>query len=655
MLKTDTMKKTTCYLLLNLFLFVSYTQAQDLDAKWSSKTKYTNRDEGYFQKYVGSNKEYVYATYTDFKNLTLNRRKKSKLVLVAFDKLNMQKSYQFYLKDKKRDQKRYKKLQNFTYLNTLVVKNTIYVFWKKNSLTQTEIYAESFDSYLNAKERLKKVYLVKHEASKKINRKKQNKEFLGQALAIPITLQISPDSASIFIGVEIEKQKKDFIEFDYAILNLDFSEVNKGHVSLPAIPTRWYSYLSNAFTYKLGKDGNIYIKGNVSYTQSERRKSKKDDNAPFSILCVLDPASSALETYTVKFDGMNISNFDLISNENGAKLYGFFSDLSKDAKGNKTHGIFYSTITNGEISEPHFSYFDAQTLTELFKEDPNDQFRDGTTSQKRNKLKNVNKDESIDEKYVIETVESIDDEHIVLFCTKVYNYSTITTITTGFTGGSAGGFGGASGFGGAGRTVTPSINYYCKKSNVTAFKLNNEGEIVWASNLDREKTYKNWDVKDLKIVHDEEKFYVLYGSAFHTDSLRLSGKKAKKGKELRDELEYGIFDYETGKAEKGNYVINAPSVGRKDRKFVDPEKIQVFDNKFYVNDLKLRLKPIFIILPVSFMALGSLMMLEQPWFFIAGFAGVLGFTFTVPISMIFYANGNAFKGSGYVGSIELSK
>jgi hypothetical protein len=611
--------------------------------------KYDNRDDGYFDNFVGSNPEHVYGIYTEFKNINLKQGSKSKLLLVAFNKATMQKSYQVYLKDKKDDRKRFKKLQDFTYLNTLVIKNTIYVFWKKNSLTQTEIYAESFDSYLNAKEKLKKVYLVKHEESKKVNRIKQNMEMLGQSVDIPITIQSSSDSASLFIGVEIVKQKNDLIEFDYAILDLDCNELNKGHVSLPAMPSRWYSALGNSFDYQLGKDGNIYIKGLVSSTPSEQRKSRKDSKDSFSLLCKLDPVNTELETYTIKFDGMNISNFDFVSNENELKLYGFFSDLSKDTKGKKTHGIFYSTITNGEMSDPHFSYFDSKTLTELFKEDPNDKYQEGAPLQKRFNPKNVNKDESLDETYKIETALSVDDNNILLFCTKVYNYQTINSTTMAY-----GGVGGI-GFGGAGRTVAPSVNYYCRKSNVTVFKLDNVGEIVWASNLDREKTYTNWDVKDLKIIHDEEKFYVLYGSAFRTDSLRLSGKKAKKGRELRDELEYGIFDYESGKAEKSSFVINGPSSGRKERKFVDPEEIQVFDNKFYVNSLKLKLKASTVLVPLSFLALTPLMSLEHPAFFITGLAGGLGSFVAITASIINSVNGNAFKGSGYAGSIQLAK
>src|SRR5690606_7761822 len=117
---------------------------------------------------------------------------------------------------------------------------------------------------------------------------------------------------------------------------------------------------------------------------------------------------------------------------NGIKMYGFFTDLSKNKIQDHSNGIFYTSVINNEVSDPVFNYFDEKTLTELFKEDPDDnQNKLSKRLEKRKKKALSNKLESIDEDYEIEVAKSLDSDHIVLFCTKVYNYAVTTCNSNG--------------------------------------------------------------------------------------------------------------------------------------------------------------------------------------------------------------------------------
>ncbi len=633
------MKKLSLLLLLQLLLTFNF-HAQDLDLKWSSRTTYSNAKDGFFESFVGSSDKFVYGIYKDFESRLLRRnRNKFEMHLVAFDKQNMQQSYIVGLKSKK-DKDRLRKMKEFTYVSTIVIENEVYVFWKKSTLTQTDIYAEEFDAYLNRLTKLKKVYSVKHPTSKKrvAKRKRRKRNNVGNLAGIPIVIQAAKDgSTNLMIGAELYKGKDEPVEFDYAIIDTKFDEISKGHVTLPAIQVSKYMN-SSVFSFDYGKDGNIYIKGYVRLSKEESKAAKKGEYTAYALLCVVDPATSEMEPYTMKYDGMNVFNFDLLTDENGVKLYGFFNDISKDPTGRNTHGIFYATLKDGELSDPAFTYFDAETLNELFREDPSDNKEQTEAGKKKKQRKKKKKkqekamdDEALDESYVIETAKAVDNENIVLFCTKVYNYTTVTCTSSGTTGGQ-----------------TCVVNYYCRKSNVTAFKLDNRGEIVWASNIDREKTFSGWNVKDLRIIHDKEKFYVIYGSAYHTDAKKRSGKRAKKKKEVRDQFEYAVFDYETGEAKKTEYVVNDPKVEKKERKYISPRDIQVFDNQYFVNSITIKLKPSYII--GSFALFAAPFAIGTTIFPVLFVPTLLGAWPSIGFLAI---KGHIYKGAGHMGTIKL--
>ena len=174
----------------------------------------------------------------------------------------------------------------------------------------------------------------------------------------------------------------------------------------------------------------------------------------------------------------------------------------------------------------------------------------------------------MDGRFEIESVQEQGD-NIVLFTSKMTNWSTTTCDSKG----------------------NCTTRYYCDKDNVTAFKINKDGGLVWASNLDRKKTYSGWNIYDVEVVSRNNKYYVIYGSSFDTDATKKNRKSKKSKAEMRDKFEYGVFDDSNGNYKKSEVVVNAPGIPKKERKSVDPKTISVIDNNFYVNSQSIKFKP----------------------------------------------------------------
>lgn len=628
------MKKIINLVLLQLIFtsFLSIAQeGEDLNIKWSSRFESSNFKEGFFDRFVGASDRYVYGISTDLESRLLpKKRNEFAVFLVAFDKNNMQRVFHTELRGKT-DKSRRDKMRMFVFHSALVMNGKVLVFWKKSSNTQSEIHVEIFDEVLNREGKLKRIYTVKHGAKKsknKILRKSKYSILSG----VPIQIQENPGVEQNFlISAEIQKGKEEPFEVDYLVLNADLTELAKGHVSLPIIQTNKPSTEAASMSYVYGQDGKIYIKSLIQLRKAEIRALPPGESSTFSVLNIVDPATAGLETHTIRYDGKNVFNFDLITNEQGVKIYGFFTDLAKGSPNSGTHGIFSATINGEQEAEPQFSYFDKETLDELFKADPSEQklieSKRKQRKRKKNKKNQVDDNESLDEHYVIECAKNVDKDHIVLFCSKAFNYTVRNCDANG----------------------NCVENKYCRKSNVTAFKLNNEGEIVWASNVDRSITYGGWNVKDLKVIEKDGKMIVVYGSSYTKDADKRSGLRAKKRKELREKFEYAVIDVQTGTNEKKEAVMNLPKTKKKNLKMINPRNIQTFDNAFYINSttIKFRFSSI-----LGATAIESVPIIATAFFLPAVFL-VPSVVATSCVVYYFYARGYVYKGGGHVGKIEL--
>ncbi|MFL5753196.1 MAG: hypothetical protein ACJ76F_07310 [Bacteroidia bacterium] len=552
------MKRLPHVLLLILIALTGKISAQDLDLKWSETQIYDNKADGFFDSYIDANSKYVYAKF--HKNARSVKKEESKMKLVAFDKTTMKKAADGPLVGYPENAANKDQYKGLKYYKTIVFEDVVYVFWIKETKEKEELHVQSFDNKLKVKNKIKKIYEVSNNQSRRSR--------MAQSIFV---LANDVNGEKLVIGAEQPTAAGQDAKFEYKVLNQDFSFAAANQVTLPITLSNKSFGLSSS--YEFGDDGNLYVKSYVTMSKEERKNAKKGEATAYSILSVVDLNSGKITPYTMKFDNKNIFNFGYRVDKNVVKVYGFFCDLDKDPRGDDMHGIFYSLLDSKSMTmkDMNFAYFDKSTLDKLFAKDKEDQKKGGGVF--KSKKSKQSDDESLDSRFEIESVQSVDDKNIVIFCSKMYNYSRRVCTSDG-----------------KGNT-TCTTYYYCEKSNVTAFKLNNDGDIVWASNLDRKITYNTWYVYDLNVIHKGNKFYAIYGSSFQTKAAKKGFFTRKSGKQSFDKFEYAVFDYETGNYSKKEYTINPMNAKKADRKTITPSDITVIDNNFYSSFSRVKLKP----------------------------------------------------------------
>ncbi|MEI6020624.1 MAG: hypothetical protein WCR21_05805 [Bacteroidota bacterium] len=554
---------------------VLFNKAQSLDINWSEKLIYDNKIDGFFDGFVGDNDQYIYAK---FSNLTFRPKKYNKKVkLLVFDKKTMRKVGEVKLKGYEKEKK------DLDYFSTFVFKKVVYVIWEKESKKKNEYFAESFDEMLKRTNKLAKIYEYVEEKGHY-----DNVVFYG-----------NKDAAKVLILKEFGITKDDEnLKIEYKMLNADLSFGNVRQVIFPIQFSKKRRGLFSSNTglklnYELGNDGFLYVRDLIKMDEDERKELKRHESSTYVYFAQVNTDKGTIRDYKVKYDDKNTFFVNYILDKGKIKLYGFFSDLNKDSKGIDTHGIFYVCINNYSFKTEtsHFEYFDKNFLDQLYATDQKD--RKGTGALKSKKAKDSDRS-SIDDRYVIEQTIS-DGPNLILFCSMMNNYSTTTCDTKG----------------------NCTTRYYCKKKNVTVFKLNQDGKFIWAKNLDREMTYSNWDVYDVRVIGTKNNYFVLYGS-----SKELNGKRKKLRSVLNGNLNYAVFSTFDGNYKLNEYVVNKKGTKKRDKKHISPSTLLPYDNKILAQAVRVRRKPgVFISL------------LFPPAYFFLQF------------------NPNLMKGTGYLGTV----
>jgi hypothetical protein len=530
---------------------------------------YQNKNDGFFKEVIGSHEDNVYMLFSDLYG------NDSRLKIVAFDKNSLEKKASVAIVGFKENKPNYSEYRGLDMASIVVLKENIYVFWTKLTNTRNvkkeELFVESFDMNLDRKEELKLILTADYDEDRKLS-----------SSASFMTV-LTNDKAGEFFVVGYEEQKEgENVQFNYALVNEEFDLSDIQSIELPIVSKGKRAYGTSSY-YTLGDDGNVYIRSTISLSKEERKNLPSGTSYSYSVFTAVNPENNNSESFELRADNTNINDFMYKIIDGKIKIYGFFCDLIKDPKGNSSHGIFHVEMngTTLEASDLQFTYFEKSFLNELFKDDKEDKKRTAGSKKKREKAR-ANDDESLDERFIIEDIFVDEKGSVVLFCSKMYNYS-VTTCTQTQSGGQ-----------------TCTTRYYCQKSNVTVIRLSEDDEIVWASNLDRLITYSGWDKLDVNVVKKENKFYVIYGSAYVSDASKKSGKSAKKRSDARDSFEYAIFDAENGKYEKNTFQVNAKDIEKKERKTVNPLMIQVVDDEFYVSHVRVK--------PMSYLCCGYILL-----------------------------------------------
>ena len=549
------MKKSIFCLLLVLFA-VKPLFSQDLSLKWSDKLIYDNKKEGFFNGFLGVNDKYL---YTISKNLALKPSKANKKIkIMAFDKESMKQTASIAIRGYEENEADKEKYQGLVYHESIIFNDEVFIFWLKKTDTKSdkkeELFVESFDSELKRIKKLKKIYTAN------ISDEVKKSRFGASSIVVLSNPKFSTD---VIIGAEYPEKTGD-VKFKYLVLNseLEVSQENELDLPIKLVKTKVSGLTSR---YEFGKDGNLYIRTYVSLTKEERKAAAKGEDLSYCIFSIVNIGSGDITNFSLRDNGKCINDFSYVVTNNKVKIYGLFGDLEKDATGMSTHGIFYTEIDSKELEYDglKYSYFDKKTIDDLFRGDEEDKKKTSAISKKKKKKAKENDAESMDVSFGIEQLLSVDEENVVLFCSKMYNYS-VTTCTSSPNGG-----------------TSCTTRYYCQKSNVTAIKVNNEGEFVWGSNIDRIFTYSGTNVYDVEVIYSNGKFYTIYASGYIAEADKKNRKSRKKKSDFRDSFEYGVFDYQSGANSKSTFIVNTKNDVEK--KSVSPTSIVVFDNKFYVN------------------------------------------------------------------------
>ena len=557
------MKSLQNYLTAVLLFITIVSYSQDFSLNWSEKQDYRNSKDGFFSGFINTNDTYIYAMNS---NLALKPSKKDdKVKILAYDKSTMKLAASVCLRGYKENLANKDEYKPLEYYKTVVFNDEILVFWLKKINNKNdkkdELYVESFSSGLKRIKKLKKIYTVNLPEDIKTSRFAES----------TIVVMANKDAGQeIVIGNE-KPRVGDNTVFKYSIINTDLEVLTENEVDLPVEMNGTKSYGKNS-SYEFGKDGNIYVKSRITIelTKEERkayRTGKKRADLSYLIFSIINPQTQEFETFELKDENINFNDISWVITDKNIRIYGFFGDLAKDPTGNSTHGLFYSVIDSKTLEGNglNYTYFDKKTLDALFAKDAEDKKKTTALLGKKKKAQQANNDEALDTRFGIEEMFVVDENNIVLLCSKMYNYSVTTCTSTQ----------------GGGQTCT--TRYYCEKSNVIAIKISTDGAIGWASNLDRKITYSGTSIYDLKAVFKNDKFYVIYGSSFEIDAEKKSRRSAKKYKDSRDNFEYAIFENSNGEFKKNTFMVNAADVEKKERKRVSPVSMAAYDGTFYVN------------------------------------------------------------------------
>jgi len=491
--------------------------AQNLELKWSDQFIYDNKLDGFFDSYLGTNSNYIYAKFSNLSTKPKKRDKKMKLL--AFDKVSMKKVGELDLKGYDGD-----KYDDMNFYKSIILDNVVYLVWTKEKKGTAEIYAESFDAKLKRVNKLMKVY----ELTKGKNG--YDNFFIVSNRDVNNRIIVAKEFAAT--------KDNENLRVEYKLLNSDFSVASSNQVTLPVLidkkrkglfmsaATGFNSFSALTCSYEFGDDGYLYIQDMIRLEEEDRKSLKKGEAWVYPHIMQVNLDGGRVQEYHVKFMNKNTFNFSTKITKKGIRLYGFFSDLDKDPKGRDSHGIFYISLDQATFkpTDVKFSAFSKEFLDELYAADKENQ-KKGSGLFKSKKAK-ASDDQSIDDNYIIERV--IDDgTDIVLFCSIMRNWKE-THCTTSSNG-----------------ATTCYTNYYCSKSNVTAFKLNAGGDIVWAKNLDRRIVYPRWYVYDLNVIKDADTYYVVYGSAYQINAKKKNMSSTKSKKQKYDRFEYATFSSST--------------------------------------------------------------------------------------------------------------
>jgi len=234
----------------------------------------------------------------------------------------------------------------------------------------------------------------------------------------------------------------------------------------------------------------IDSKGNLYFYDVQ--KIPAENNFSFCYT-VINPKNDSTRLIRIYDENKSFFNGKIIEVNEKVYCYGFFCDFEKDSLKHQTHGIFTSEI-NSAFSEVRYTYFEDNFVDSI-------RIADIKFNQLiKDKIKFITPQKSyhdpLSRSITIEDTKIDENGNLYLFCSRIHNYKYPFTYQTS-----------------QGRFMTTELKA-CDNSSVIVFKLDTIGNLVWSSKIDRNSSFKNWDVYDLSFVEDETYYYVSYLTNF---------------------------------------------------------------------------------------------------------------------------------------------
>lgn len=540
-------------------LLTKNTIAQNFNAIWSGKLKY-NYKEGFYNCVIGENNSNVFVELNRYKGFF--RHKLFLQKIKVFEKSTMKEVTTktiYYKKDSKYE--KYKGLKHFkSYLSGEV----LYDFWLKDEDGALQLFVASYDANLKPIKKLTKLHSIKKGTER------------GSSVADYFVIANNNSNGKILVCAEPSVAKQSNFKLEYKLINPDLTVITSNTITLPVVSSgNSRRNSSSVADYEYKDNGILYIKNNISLTREEYKELKGNDSRLENYYCLLsaiDPESGTINTFSAKVKDTYIQSLYILPTDKTVELVGYFTDLKKDPRGNDKHGLYFFNL-NAETLEPisqKANYFTPAQLDLLFAKDKEDR-RDGGLF--KNKKKKDSEENSMPSDYIIEQAINSNNGDVVLFASRMRNYY-VTVCTSN---------------GRYGQTCRQEPR--CHRGNVTAFKIKSNGDIVWMSNLDRSMTYAGHYIYDLKAIEKNNKYYVIYGSAFQINATKKRYRNMKSRRQSRESFEYAVFDGNDGQYKKAEERINPYSTPKSERKYVSGTDVQVVNNHFYTGEYRLRLHP----------------------------------------------------------------
>lgn len=531
--------KNSFILTFALLVSILKLSAQDASIKWGNTTTYHHKT-GFFKEVIGDNEDYVYTLFDDG-----HLHKIKGLKIISYSKKNANKKAEFILKGFGKQAP--KEIANASIEKMVVFDDVIYVFWRSMDDLVASYYVQSLSSELKEKGKLKKIFEVDADIRK-----------TGESLAFIIA---NPNAESrVIIGNEV-KGPNDSFNVKYKILDKDLTFSDQNEITLPL---EWNSKsrdITLKSDYTFTDSGMLFITNNTK-EEIEGGSGKRTKYKYFNTYTIVNLTTGEAKSFPFKFEGKRLTRISYRTFQNKGMLEGFYSDQEGDEeKSKRIDGIFHADINfeQGVIEEPVFNKFDQDFLDALYPKKANTE----DMSKRKKKKEEEKLDNELDEMVIEQIID--DNGSPILVCSQMRNYSITRCYDKG------------------GCVTT----YYCNKSNIIIFKLDNENKIDWWTITPRYFTHLGQNVYDVGATPLKNGNYMItYASALNKDELDNSSKvkvrEVKSKEEQRELMEYSILDLKSGRTEKKKMQINAPNTPKEKLKKVNPTDFYLMDGKVFV-------------------------------------------------------------------------